>query len=689
MKTIAVVATEKAYAEFLKNNVEKYMSRYANFVAYSVSEAESLGVLTEDFVLLSAFNIFQKVRQRISPQTEIIVLSLALSNRQIEVLKEIPEGTRALLVNFDNPSCMHTIHCMYEAGIRNLELYPYFGEGEFDRSIEVAITPNEAHLVPEGIKKVYDVGESAVDMNSLYHIADKLGVYETFSAREANEARKEYFYINSSMDKLLNEKESMEEKLNAMLRLMKDGIIITDSMGRIYLANDKAAKLMEFRTELLQGFNIEDVIPELDLSSTKEKLIKTPDANLIASAVEIRTKNEVAGHIITITDFEEAEEKQHSMRAKVSGNNLHAKYHFEDILAESPIMSRVVDDSRRIAASDAAVMINGESGTGKEMFAQSIHNASHRRKYNFVAVNCAAIPENLLESEMFGYEEGSFTGAQKGGRAGLFELAHRGTIFLDEIAEMPLQLQSKLLRVLEEKKVMRVGSTRNIDVDVRVIAATNKDLPAMVKSGDFREDLYYRLNVLPISIPPLRERKEDILMIFRSMLKKSNVVLELSPKAEKIMLAHQWQGNVRELRNAAEFVVSKGKRYIEADDLPPMLLKKENAEEEAQETDDKADASIIDKFILHEGRDIELHYFVLRALEAAYSQGERCGRQRLLEYIRENGKLYTEGEVRKSLEKLSAYGLILSAKGRGGSVIQKDGLRMLKRLTALQKQGIF
>lgn len=685
MKRIAVVATEKEYADFLMNHVAKYMNRYAQFVSYSIAEIEKAGLIEEDFVLLSAFNIFQQVRQKISEASEIIVLSLSLSKRQMEPLKEIPSGTKALLVNFDNRSCMHTITCMYDAGIRDLELVPYYGEGDYDRDIDVAITPNEAHLVPKGITKVYNVGESSVDMNSLYNIADKLGVYEEFAAREANEARKEYYYINSSMDKLMGDKASMTDKLNTLIKLMNEGIIITDSTGRIYLSNEKAQKLLAERSKVLQGFHIEEVLPELDVNSTKERLAKTPGANLIVSAVEIRSGDEMAGHIITVTDFEEAEEKQHGMRAKLNEASHAARYHFEDILGESDAIRRAIADARQIAASEAAVMIIGESGTGKEMFAQSIHNASARRKYNFVAVNCAAIPENLLESEMFGYEEGSFTGAKKGGKMGFFELAHRGTIFLDEIGEMPLQLQSKLLRVLEERKVMRVGGSRNIDVDVRIISATNKNLFQLVERGEFREDLYYRLNVLPLSIPPLRERREDVLPIFYSLAERMNSNMQLSPESGDILIHYAWRGNVRELRNVVEFLGSKGKKYIEAEDLPPLKYgQKENRGGNAG-----GEAStIIDKFILNEGREIELYYVVLRQLRQSLEQSERYGRQKLLDKVNSSGGVYTEGEVRKALTKLSSYGFIRSPKGRGGSVINHEGIRLLEVIETFRERGI-
>lgn len=685
MKKVAVVATEKEYAEFLKDNVKTYMNQYAEFVAYSIREVEGMDTLAEDFVLISAFNIFQQVRKKIGDFTEIIVLSLALSKAQMETLKEIPTGTRALLVNFDNRSCMHTITCMYDAGIRDLELYPYHGEGQYDHSINVAITPNEAHLVPRGITKVYNVGESSISMNSLYQIADKLGVYEEFSANEANEARKEYYYINSSMDKLLDAKNSISDKLNALIGLMNDGIIITDIVGRIYLTNDKANRLLSERSRILRGFNIEEILPEVDVNSTKEKLIKIPGANLIATAVEIRSNEEVAGHIITITDFEEAEEKQHGIRAKLSGTSHTAKYHFEDILGNSPVIVRAVENARQIANSDGAVMINGESGTGKELFAQSIHNSSSRRKYNFVAVNCAAIPDNLLESEMFGYEEGSFTGARKGGKAGFFEIAHKGTIFLDEIAEMPIQLQSKLLRVLEEKKIMRVGSDKMIDIDVRIISATNKDLFTMVEQGEFREDLYYRLNVLPLFIPPLRERGDDIMTIFYSLSHRMNSNMQLSPMASERLNRNTWRGNVRELRNVVEFLASKGKKYIEEEDLPQLNNRPGSRQEKKSVL---MNSTIIDQFILHEGREIELYYAVLFELSTAMKEGQRYGRQKLVEKVNEQGNLYTEGEVRKALNKLSEYGFIRSAKGRGGSAINSEGESLLEVMENFKENGL-
>lgn len=675
MKQIAIVATEKEYADFLMMNIRKYLNKYADFKSYSIREIDLIENIEEDFVLLSAFNIFQKVRKKISVDSEIIVLSLSLNKSQIERLGRIQKGTRALLVNFDNRSCMHTITSMYAAGFRDVDLYPYYGQKDYDRSISLAITPNEAHLVPKEIETVIDLGESSVDMNSLFNIANKLGVYEEFFSNEAVEARKEHYYINSGIDKLLDDRKGMTEKLNTLIKLMNEGIIITDVLGKIYLTNEKAEELLAKRSKILMGFNIEEILPELNVNSNKEKLIKLEFAHLIATVVEIRLENEIVGYIITLSDFEEVEEKQHGIRSKLSGTSHVAKHTFEDIIGNSKDIRSAIENGRQVAKSDASVMIIGESGTGKELFAQSIHNDSSRKKYNFVAVNCAAIPDNLLESEMFGYVEGAFTGAKKGGKIGYFELAHRGTIFLDEIGEMPLQLQSKLLRVLEEKKIIRIGSNRNINVDVRIIAATNKDLFEMVEEGNFREDLYYRLNVLPLFISNLRDRKEDVLPIFYSIAHKMNTDIRLTTEVAEKLTNYPWRGNVRELRNIVEFLASKRKTVIEIKDLPPLKNRRNTVKK--NETN-KNTTTVIDKFILNEGRDIELYGHVLVALANSLEKKERYGRQKLLVIIVESGGFYTESEIRKALSKLSGYGFVRSAKGRGGSVITQEGLKLLE-----------
>nr|WP_275899652.1 sigma 54-interacting transcriptional regulator [Bacillus piscicola] len=257
--------------------------------------------------------------------------------------------------------------------------------------------------------------------------------------------------------------------------------------------------------------------------------------------------------VITFQEIDQLLELNSDVRSRLHHRRFYAKHTFPDILYESGVMEETIQLARVYSKSESAVLIQGESGVGKELFAQSIHNESNRKEGPFIAINCAALPANLLESELFGYEEGSFTGAKKGGKAGLFEMAHQGTLFLDEIGDLPVDLQTRLLRVLQEKEVMRVGGQKIIPVDVRVISATNKNLYESMKKDEFREDLYYRLNILQVTIPPLRERKADIPALFRYFWQeKTGEPCEMSESLWNKLMAHQWPGNIRELENVVE-----------------------------------------------------------------------------------------------------------------------------------------
>lgn len=238
-----------------------------------------------------------------------------------------------------------------------------------------------------------------------------------------------------------------------------------------------------------------------------------------------------------------------------------ARFSFSDIIGSSPLITELKEQGRKVAKNESTILIRGESGTGKEVLAQAIHKTSNRNNGPFIAINCAAIPDSLLESELFGYDEGAFTGAKKGGKPGRFELARGGSLFLDEIGDMPLYLQAKLLRVLQERRIERVGGTKSIPVDVRIIAATHKDLELMIANRQFREDLYYRLNVIPLYVPALRERKEDLYELIQYFMKKfcdrfGKESKRFASQAFKSLFDYHWPGNIRELENTIEYIVN-------------------------------------------------------------------------------------------------------------------------------------
>ncbi|ATW27873.1 hypothetical protein DCMF_26735 [Candidatus Formimonas warabiya] len=272
--------------------------------------------------------------------------------------------------------------------------------------------------------------------------------------------------------------------------------------------------------------------------------------------------------------------KEYAKIEKIVSNvtGIRKAYFFKDIIGVSEAINEVKNKAIKVAKIDSTVLLTGESGTGKEMFAGAIHQESHRSTGPFISINCAAIPETLLESELFGYEEGAFSGAKKGGKPGKFQLAHGGTLFLDEIGDMPLYLQTKLLRAIQEKTIDKVGGTRPVEVNVRIIAATNKNLEDSIAKGEFRKDLFYRLNVIPLNIPPLRERPEDIyplVNIFKNkhenLLKKN--VIGFSNEVMNIFYRYSWPGNVRELENVVEYMLSLASSEIIGSDSLPHKLK--------------------------------------------------------------------------------------------------------------------
>ncbi len=370
------------------------------------------------------------------------------------------------------------------------------------------------------------------------------------------------------------------ELFRTIINASTDGIIAIDKDGKIGILNPVAEQVFEINSISAIGKYIGDVIPSDQLRECltsdyyEQEGIKTFGEKIFAiKRIPIKLDGEVVGALANIEDVTQLQHFEKIVRQKLNKKGLVAKFSLEQILGNSRSITTVKERICQYANTDAKVLITGESGTGKELVAQSIHNLSERRNGPFVAVNCAALPDNLLESELFGYEEGAFTGAKKGGKFGLFELAHKGTLFLDEIGELPLYLQARLLRVLQEKEVMRLGGDSIIPVDIRVLSATNQDLAELVEKKEFRADLYYRLDVLRIHVPPLRERPEDIPVLVEKMLNKSAF---LRPKSQKPGITKQaiavlqqcpWKGNIRELTNVVERLklIAKGPLIEEAD----------------------------------------------------------------------------------------------------------------------------
>lgn len=351
--------------------------------------------------------------------------------------------------------------------------------------------------------------------------------------------------------------------MNATFDSICEGMIVLDDKLNIKRVNDRAVEILEVShkeivkmniNQLMNTVNFDEILNGVTTSYNNiecDFFIKIKRVKCIINAVPMKVNDKVVGIVITFREVKDV----HKLVSKVIGYN--ASYRFEDIITENERMKDIIKFGKKIARIHSNVLIEGESGTGKELIAQSIHNYSERKEGPFVAVNCASIPRELVESELFGYERGAFTGASKEGHPGKFEIANGGTIFLDEIGELPLDIQSKLLRVLDNNKITRVGGAYEKQLDIRVIGATNRNLKEEIKRKNFREDLYYRLNVMSIKTIPLKERPEDIeilanYFVNRLNIKNLNKFKALNRNYINIVKNYSWPGNVRELRNAVE-----------------------------------------------------------------------------------------------------------------------------------------
>ncbi|WZL73065.1 sigma 54-interacting transcriptional regulator [Clostridiaceae bacterium 35-E11] len=364
--------------------------------------------------------------------------------------------------------------------------------------------------------------------------------------------------LNEALHDLKIEIERKEkyETINSILNCTSEGIVGIERDGQIIHINEIAKKILNYKDQR----NIKEVLPSsllIDTANTGKEnfseLLNVGGQSIVINSVPIKVEDKTIGAVATIQEENKIQSIDREIRKKHLGSGHVAKKTFNDIIGKSRVIDIVKKRAARYAKSDSTILIIGETGTGKEVFAQSIHNYSNRKRQPFVAINCAALPENILESELFGYVKGAFTGARNEGKAGIFELAHMGTVFLDEISEVSTDVQVKLLRVIQEKEVSRIGDDKVTPIDVRILAASNKNLMDEIYKGNFREDLYYRLAVLELELPPLRDRKGDVKeLIYYFIKEKAKGNMIIAQDAIQMLGEYDWPGNIRQLANIIE-----------------------------------------------------------------------------------------------------------------------------------------
>jgi PAS domain S-box-containing protein len=482
------------------------------------------------------------------------------------------------------------------------------------KKVDEVVKNTRLHIVVQtGIPEIDQVQhtENAVIITSRIPIKDENGkiVGAVAVFRDITSIRK-------LAEEITNLKE-IEAQLKAIIDSTNDAISVADENGIVRLVNKAYTKITGYSPEdvigkpatvdIAEGESIHMLIAKLRQPIYNARLKVGPaKKEVIVNATPLFVKGKFKGSVAVVHDVSEILKLTNELEeVKRLIRHMRAQYTFDDIIGDSKLIQIAKEQAKKVAQTPATVLLRGESGTGKELFAHAIHNASPRRNKPFVSVNCAAIPESILESELFGYEEGSFTGALHGGKKGLVEEADGGTLFLDEVGKLPLSLQPKLLRFIETKEYVPVGGRNVKKVDVRIIAATNMELEKMVRNGDFLPDLYFRLNVFPIYLPSLKDRKEDIPKLAVHIVKKLNqqygrMVEGISPAVIKYIVSKDWPGNVRELENfLGRVMINMGpeERYIELKHLPEDSgLKVEKKEEEFSDIGEKSLKDLVEEY---------------------------------------------------------------------------------------------
>lgn len=449
--------------------------------------------------------------------------------------------------------------------------------------IEIQI--NNIQESTEAVKKSSQLQVDAIVGDRIaVETAARFGIAGELIVTDSYECIAKSFYKALEIANMKKSQLAKAEELRLITELAHSGMIAVDQDGIITLFNARAGRILNLKPELAINKPADRIIPEFNLNKTLkteqnefDEIVNINGKYIVLHKAPILINENALGAVATFDNLEQIQFIEKKARKKLSEKGHVAKFTFDSILGKSKVIKDIKERAKKYSLVDSAILIQGETGTGKEVFAQSIHNHSLRRNGPFVALNCAALPYSLLESELFGYVKGAFTGAKEEGKAGLFEQAHKGTIFLDEIGEMPLSVQARLLRVLQEGQVQRIGDDRIISIDTRIIAATNKNLADLVKSNKFREDLYYRLNVLNINLPSLRERVEDIPVFidyFIALKSKEykKVITKIDDKVIVKLSTYPWPGNIRQLENIIErLVVESNNGIISINDLNNVM----------------------------------------------------------------------------------------------------------------------
>lgn len=682
-KTISVIALDPRAGASYYRNIHSLFHEYADIASYSVLDGTATGVLEKADLFVISFDAYgsaEEVALHVPVECPTMDIEVSFRWRELQLLKEIPKGTKVLFVNMTLGMAREAISQLAQLGINHLQFIPFYPGATLTEPVDLAVTPDEERYIPEQIKRRINLGHRSCTSGMMIEIALRLGLEQLLETEPFQQYLQSIATSNYSFDQMFARSTRLESQFHILMDILNDGVIGITEKGTIFACSHHAEEITRTSSSLVIGKNGDLIYPYMGFSrclKEKEalpaKVIKINGINVSIMTVPVMRQHECIGAFAILQKFNDVEIRQNELRGQLLKSGHCAKYGFGDIIGASEAICRTKNLLTRMATSESPILLIGDTGTGKELFAHAVHRASNRCDGPFIAINVAAVPENLLESELFGYEEGAFTGAKKGGRPGLFEFSHKGTLFLDEVEGMSMMSQIKLLRVLQEREIMRVGGNQIINIDVRIVAATNESLEEKVADGSFRRDLYYRLNTLPVVIPTLREREGDIFLLIAHMKHELKGNFKLSETVKSFLQQYSWPGNIRELQNVVEYFVFTGHPVIGIEDLPPTIMKNLPLMRRKVLVPPVLSAAAGSQTAATAEGDF---WFILGQLYLASDQQFPMGRERLLLAARNAYRPLSQKEVRALLKNMAERGLAKVSKGRGGSQITAAG-RML------------
>ncbi len=661
--TVCCVYQSPKVGKSIVEDLSAKLRGHVKIVGQRLAELETDPVEADYFIVPSsrAAQIIKQLR----PRSRTMISGFTLNFQNLPKLLTIGSGTKCLVVAGSQETAEDAVRMLKEFGFSWLNLDPYWPEKN-GQTLEarIAITLGSSHLCPPDIPSIIDLGPRKLDIVTLIKLCLDLDLPRQVIDDILIDHVEEITALGRAYLGLYQESDTDRAYLRVLLDSTKDAIAAFDTRGAIMHSNTLFQRLME-------GIN-------LDFNKFMEGPIATPSVEQVKEkyfvveklSVKVQDETDPVGTLIVLRSTEKVSEAEGAVRRVLLARRHVARYRFSDIIGISPALKKVMETARKIACSNLTVLITGETGTGKELFAHAIHNASLRAAEPFVCAHFAAMPSTLIESELFGYDEGAFTGAKKGGHPGYFEQAHKGTIFLDEIGDASLSFQSHLLRVIEDRRVMRVGGNYPTPIDVRLIAATNQDLETLIRRGRFREDLLYRLNVIPISLPPLRSRVEDIPILaghFLRLVDRSGN-RRLSSEVLEYLQNYSWPGNIRQLGSVVKYMAHISEsEVLGIKDLPPGLTVG-NAAVMTSHSDERTKPWKKNK---------NLVLLILDALVRSRKTGRALGKNELIDKAKERGMSVSDYQMRKLLHELDYEGWVHIGSTSQGTVITDKGLHLL------------